>query len=91
MVRCSDGTLYPGAAEDARDAVAALNAGGGSDALRERLPVFMAYTEEYMNARDADRRAASLRAMPAEHLERLVAVASAGAVEDLLSGAAGAA
>ena len=72
VVRCSDGSLHAGVAPDVEQELQRLNEGAGSAWLRPRLPVFLAYTEEYMNEDDAGRRAASIKRMRRETKERLL-------------------
>ncbi len=80
VVRCADGSLYTGVANDMDREVRVLNEGTGSAYVRARLPVFLAYTEEYMNEHDAARRAASVKRLSREHKERLLAIPSLGAL-----------
>jgi putative endonuclease len=80
VVRCSDGSLYAGVTANVENELQAMNGGGGSAWLRPRLPVFLAYTEEYMNEIDADRRTAAIKRMRRETKERLLTVPEADAV-----------
>jgi putative endonuclease len=73
VVRCADGSLYTAVTNDPAAALGELNAGRGSNYTRTRLPVFLAYSEEYMNEEDAIRRAESLRRLSREEKERLFA------------------
>lgn len=82
VVRCSDGSLFTGVTEDVEHALVELNAGEGSAYVRTRTPVFLAYTEEYMNRGDAERRAESVRRMSRQGKETLLAVATTGAVPE---------
>ncbi len=82
VVRCSDGTLYTGVAEDVDSAVEAVNAGEGGAYVRARTPVFLAYAEEYMNRADAEKRADAVRRMSRHGKESLLAVATTGAVPE---------
>jgi predicted GIY-YIG superfamily endonuclease len=84
IVRCADGSLFTGVADEPERAAAHLNAGGGSAYVRARLPVFLAYTEEYMNERDAERRAAAVRRLSRENKERLLAYAPAAAMAEIV-------
>ncbi|HTM69122.1 MAG TPA: GIY-YIG nuclease family protein [Candidatus Binatia bacterium] len=83
VVRCSDGSLYTGTAPDVDRELSALNGGEGSTYVRARLPVFLAYTEEYMNERDASRRAASVKRLSRVSKESLLALPCIGAVGEL--------
>lgn len=72
VMRCSDGSLYAGTTQNIDNDLQAINDGGGSAWLRARTPVFLAYTEEYMNATDAEKRAAAIKRMKRENKERLM-------------------
>jgi len=72
VVRCSDSSLYAGFTPDVENDLRVINGGGGSTWLRARAPVFLAYTEEYMNEADAEKRAAAIRRMKREYKERLL-------------------
>ncbi len=78
VVRCSDGSLYTGTTNDIDAEIGVLNGGEGSAYVRARLPVFLAYTEEYMNENDAARRASSVKRMSRVHKEHLLAIPSLG-------------
>ncbi len=78
VMRCSDGSLYSGITQNLEHDLRAINGGGGSAWLRARTPVFLAYTEEYMNAADAEKRAAVIKRMRRELKERLMAAPDAG-------------
>ncbi|HSD12871.1 MAG TPA: GIY-YIG nuclease family protein [Patescibacteria group bacterium] len=82
VVRCSDGSLYTGVTNDVDAEIGALNGGDGSAYVRARLPVFLAYTEEYMNENDAARRASSVKRMNRVHKEQLLAIPSLGAFSE---------
>ncbi len=83
IVRCADGSLYTGTAADPERAVADLNRGGGSAYVKARMPVFLAYTEEYMNDVDAARRAAGIKRLKREDKERLLAGIPSGFAGEL--------
>lgn len=82
VVRCSDGSLFTGVTEDVERALAELNAGEGNAYVRTRTPVFLAYSEEYMNRNDAERRADAIRRMSRQGKESLLAFATAGAAPE---------
>jgi len=82
VVRCADGSLYTGATPDVDREMAVLNGGEGSTYVRARMPVFLAYTEEYMNQQDATRRVASVKRLSRVNKERLLTIPSIGAVGD---------
>lgn len=86
MVRCADGSLYTDVVEtDPEAGVRRLNDGDGAPYVRARLPVFLAYTEEYMNERDARVRADAIRRLSRVNKEALLAVPSLRAISDSLS------
>jgi putative endonuclease len=72
IVRCADGSLFTGVADDLDRAVLEMNAGNAGAYVRARAPVFLAYSEEYMNARDAEARAATVRRMNRAGKERML-------------------
>jgi hypothetical protein len=78
MARRGDGTLLTGVADDTQAALRSLREGGE--------PVFLAYTEEYMNERDAERRSASLRDMSEDRKEQFLALANMRGAEDFAFG-----
>jgi putative endonuclease len=83
VVRCADGSLYASAAPDVERAAAALNGGTGSAWVRARLPVSVAHVEEYMNERDAVRRAEAVMRMTRAGRERLVGAEAAAVIGEL--------
>lgn len=72
IVRCTDGSLYTGVAENVKEEVRLMNAGRGPSYTRSRLPVFLALTEEYMNAGDAAKRAANIKKLSRREKEVLL-------------------
>lgn len=82
VVRCSDGSLFTGVTEDVDQTLGELNGGEGSAYVRARTPVFLAYSEEYMNRTDAERRAESVRRMSRQGKESLLAFATTGAAPE---------
>lgn len=81
MARTGDGSLLSGVAEDTTVALRRLSEGG--------QPVFLAYSEEYMNEKDAERRSLALRRMSDDGKERLLAVSNASSAEDFAFGFGG--
>lgn len=81
VVRCVDGTLATGMTTTAATLIADINAGKGSLYTRSRLPVFLAYREEYMNLSDAKKRQAVLRAMTRDAKERLISIEHLAIIE----------
>lgn len=75
IVRCVDGTLAIGVSTvHITTLIRDINAGKGSTYTRSRLPVFLAYYEEYMNEQDAKKRQAALKAMSRDAKEHLISI-----------------
>ena len=81
IVRCADGSLFTGTTDDIDRAVREMNAGIGNPYIRTRGPVFLAYTEEFMNERDAERRAADIKRMDRSEKERVVSCTGLAGLE----------
>lgn len=81
IVRCVDGSLFTGVTDDPDTIVAGLNAGNGPTYTRSRRPVFLVYFEEYMNQRDADRRAEAIRSMTRGQKEDILAMANTAVLD----------
>lgn len=73
IVRCADGSLFTGVSDDVERSVLEMNAGAANGYVRAHAPVFLAYTEEYMNAGDAECRAAVIKRMNRIGKERILA------------------
>lgn len=56
ILRCCDGTLYSGWTNDLEKRLKAHNAGKGGKYTRSRLPVELAYFEEFETKNEAMRR-----------------------------------
>jgi len=82
MVRCVDGSLFTGVAADPDGIVAEMNRGKGPAYASTRTPVFLVYREEYMNERDAERRAQSIRRMGRAEKEHVLAMANPVLLEE---------
>lgn len=78
IVRCSDGSLYTGATSDIERHLQEINSGAGAPYTKTRLPVFLAYTEEYMNEIDASKRETQIKRMTRKNKEILLACIPAG-------------
>ena len=61
LLRCADGTFYTGWTVDVQARLAAHNAGKASRYTRARLPVALAYVEEWPTESEARRREPALR------------------------------
>jgi putative endonuclease len=86
IVRCSDGSLFTGVTGDFEAEIKQINGGNGASYTRSRLPVFLAYTEEYMNESDALRRAASIKRLPRLGKEAVLSSETFGAIGGLAFG-----
>lgn len=64
MLRCSDGTLYTGAASDPDRRLAEHRSGRGAKYIRGRLPVERMLLEEHPDRSAALRREAEIKRMP---------------------------
>lgn len=53
ILRCADGTLYTGWTNDLQKRLAAHNSGKGAKYTRTRLPVELAYFEEFSTKEEA--------------------------------------
>ncbi len=83
MVRCSDGSLFTGVAPDSERIISDLNGKSGGAYVKSRLPVFLVFTEEYMNESDAVRRAAAIKRMNRRDKEHLLVSVASGFVGGL--------
>ncbi len=77
-LRCADGSLSIGVSHDVAETVAYINRGEDTTL---KAPVFLVHTEEYMNERDAKKRAAVIRGMETQQQERLVSTHGLASVE----------
>lgn len=73
MVRCADGSLYTGWTNDLERRVKCHNAGKGAKYTRPRLPVRLAYFEEFDTKEAAMRREAAIKKLSKARKEALVA------------------
>lgn len=72
ILRCADDTLYCGWTTDITARLSAHNAGRGAKYTRSRLPVELAYFEEYDDRHDALSREWHIKRMSREEKMRLV-------------------
>ena len=72
ILRCSDGTLYSGWTNDLEKRLAAHNAGKGSKYTRVRLPVELAYFEEFESKSEAMSREAQFKQLTREQKIKLI-------------------
>lgn len=61
ILRCADGTLYCGWTNDLEKRLKAHNDGKGAKYTRCRLPVVLAYYEEFETSREAQSREAKIK------------------------------
>ena len=71
ILRCCDGTLYSGYTDDLSRRLAAHNSGRGAKYTRSRLPVELAYYEEFPDKAGAMRREYELKRLPRKEKLRL--------------------
>lgn len=72
LLRCGDGSLYAGYTTDLRRRERAHNAGKGAKYTRSRLPVVLAYFEEFETEHDARSREWRLKRMTHAEKARLI-------------------
>lgn len=75
LLKCGDGSLYAGFTTDLGKRLNTHNAGKGAKYTRSRLPVSLAYYEEYETEREARSREWHLKKLSRE--EKLALVAGA--------------
>ena len=64
IVRCNDDTYYTGWTDDIKKRLDAHNKGVASKYTRARLPVELAYSEEFASKIEAMRRERAIKKMP---------------------------
>ena len=72
MLRCSDGSLYSGWTNNLEKRLAAHNAGRGGKYTRSRLPVSLAYFEQFESKSEAMRREAQFKRLSREEKLKLI-------------------
>ena len=72
ILRCADGTLYTGWTSDLQRRINAHNDGSGGKYTKSRLPVELAYYEEYGDKREAQRREYAIKQLSREAKELLI-------------------
>ncbi len=73
MLRCADGTLYTGFARNPEERVKVHNAGKGAKYTRWRLPVVLAYVEQFESLSAALKRERQLKPWNRAKKEALIA------------------
>ena len=72
ILSCADGTLYTGWTNDLDRRLAAHNAGKGGKYTRARLPVSLAYYEEFETKEEAMAREWAIKQLTREQKLRLI-------------------
>ena len=72
ILRCGDGTFYTGWTDDLKKRLDAHNKGVGSRYTRGRLPVELAYKEEFASKSEAMRRERVIKKMSRTVKQRLI-------------------
>ena len=72
LLRCRDGSLYSGIAQDPEKRTRAHNAGRGADYTARRRPVTLVYTERHPTKSAARRREMQIKRWRAEKKNQLV-------------------
>ena len=73
MLRCGDGTLYPGVTDDVERRLAAHRAGKGAKYTRGRGPLELVYQEQVPDKSAALRREYQIKRLPKQEKEGLIA------------------
>jgi putative endonuclease len=72
ILKCSDGSYYPGFTTDIERRLAEHNQGIGSKYTRSRLPVECVYQEELSSKSEAMKRESAIKKMSHNEKEKLV-------------------
>lgn len=72
ILRCSDGTYYTGWTNDLEKRVRTHNRGRGGKYTRTRIPVELAYYEEFETKEEAMSREFAIKQLPRTEKEKLV-------------------
>ncbi|OGM01609.1 hypothetical protein A2480_00835 [Candidatus Uhrbacteria bacterium RIFOXYC2_FULL_47_19] len=81
MVRCTDGSLFTGVTSELEGILLQINSGRGPQYTRTRCPVFLVYSEEFMNEADAEHRAEFIRQLDRRDKESLLSESSLAVLE----------
>jgi len=81
MVRCADGSLFTGVASELDSTLLQINSGRGPQYTRTHHPVFLVYSEEFMNETDAESRAEFIRQLDRRDKESLLSESSLAVLE----------
>ena len=72
ILKCADGTLYCGWTNDLEKRLKAHNGGKGAKYTRARLPVTLAYFEEFEASADAQKREYQIKQMTRKEKLKLI-------------------
>ena len=75
ILKCKDGTLYPGWTNDLDKRVKAHNEGRGAKYTRSRTPVELVYYETFETKEEAQRREYAIKKMTRRQKEIIIAQA----------------
>lgn len=78
ILECADGTYYTGWTNQVEQRLLAHNKGAGARYTRGRLPVRLAYVEEWPNKQSAQRREAAIKRLDRRQKIRLMETAANG-------------
>ena len=73
IVKCNDGTFYPGWTNDLQKRIHTHNAGAGAKYTRSRLPVVLVYYEIYTTKQEAMKREYAIKQLSRKEKELLIA------------------
>ncbi len=74
ILKCSDGTLYSGYANDLDKRLECHNRGKGAKYTRGRLPVELAWHKDFKYYKSAVKMEAALKRLPRKKKEKLISV-----------------
>ena len=72
IVKCSDGSLYTGWTNDLEKRIRAHNDGKGAKYTKSRLPVVLAYYEEFQTKEEAMRREWEIKQLDREQKMKMI-------------------
>ena len=72
LLRCADGTLYCGWTNDLEKRIKTHNEGKGAKYTRSRLPVMLAYSEEFETQIEAQKREYEIKQMTRQQKLKLI-------------------
>ena len=72
ILKCSDGALYAGYTNDLEKRIKTHNLGKGSKCLRGRLPVKLAWHQDYKYLRCAMKKEAAIKRLKKKQKEKLI-------------------